>query len=270
MFDKELKRAIGDRKTWGLLVFGILLVIAYFVQYTLDFAYRNCLLMEHDFPMVCPTTVYEGWIGSGTFSLQSFLYYMILPLLVAGSYADSLYTERKSGYLKNILLRIDFKNYVVGKLFAVFFVSGVVFTFPLIISFLLAATVLPNHMPELTCAVTLIRGTSFMGALYYSHPMVYTCIWWMIDFVYAGLVGCVAMLYAFYVEHRFYLYAVPFIIWMFINSIFGIFHLEGCSPIYFLNPGFGYAKKEAVVVYAGVLILTIGTEYIIGKNREIL
>lgn len=270
MMKCEIRRALSDYKTWGLFALGIAIAITFFAQYTLDFAYRNRLLMEHDFPMVCPATVYEGWIGSGTFSFQSFLYYMILPLLVAGSYADSLYTERKSGYLKNILLRIDYKNYIVGKLLAVFCVSGAVFTVPLILSFLLSATVLPNHMPELTCAGTLIRGTSFMGELYYSHPMVYTCIWWMIDFVYAGLVGGVAMLYAFYVEHRFYLYAVPFITWMFINSVFGIFHLEGCSPIYFLNPGFGYANKEAVVVYAGVLILTIGTEYIIGKNREIL
>lgn len=269
MISSEIKRAIKDYKTLGLLGVEIVIVVTFFLQYTYDFAFRNRLLLEYDFPMICPTTVYEGWIGCGTFSLQSFLYYMILPLIVAGSYADSLYTERKSGYLKNILLRVDVDQYIRSKLIAVFVESGMLFTLPLLLSFLMAAAVLPNHLPQLTCAGTLIRGTSLFGELYYAHPLVYTCIWLLMDFVYAGLIGCVSMLYSFFVEHRFYIYAVPFITWMFMNSIFGIANQEGCSPIYFLNPGYGKANGIAILAYAGVFVLVIAMEWAISKRYEL-
>ena len=60
----------------------------------------NYLLGKGEYPV----SVFNKWIGGEGISLQSALYNMLLPCLAILPYGDSLFCDKKSGYIKNILI----------------------------------------------------------------------------------------------------------------------------------------------------------------------
>jgi len=58
-----------------------------------------------------PLSLYNMWIGGQLGILQDSLYFFILPLLTVLPYADSLYTDKMSGYERNVLIRTSKLHY---------------------------------------------------------------------------------------------------------------------------------------------------------------
>ena len=91
--------------------------------------------------------LYMKWMGVRPGSYV-FLYYFIMPLLTALPYSISILMDVKKHYVNNIFTRIDKKKYYKAKLFAQFIVGGFVASFPLVISFVVTAMILPAFKPE--------------------------------------------------------------------------------------------------------------------------
>ncbi|SFB37808.1 hypothetical protein SAMN05216249_12821 [Acetitomaculum ruminis DSM 5522] len=269
MVKEELKRALSNKKFWIMLIIGILIGVTYFFQYVLIFAKSQDTILEYykdSAAMLHPVTVFEGWMDSTSSFLQPYLYYMILPLLVSGAYADSFFLEKKSGYLKNVLIRESKKRYYLSKIIAVFIIGGIVFVAPLIINFCMTAAVLPTFTPSITNSMSAPDNMSFLYELYYTFPLLYVFIFMVIDFIYAGLTACIAMLCGFYVEHRFLIYAMPFVVWMFLHSALCTLGFDDYSPVHFLNPGYSSVKGQSIVIY--LLIFIIFIFLILKKNQS--
>ena len=53
-----------------------------------------------------PLGVFQKWIGANWSSLYSWLYFMLLPLLLAIPYGGTFLEDIKTGYVKNVFTRI--------------------------------------------------------------------------------------------------------------------------------------------------------------------
>ena len=176
----------------------------------------------------------------------------------------------KSGYIKNALIRQSRSNYLKSKLVTAFIIGGAVFVIPLILNFALTATVAPIHLPQISASVSSVRGKALLGDLYYSLPWLYVLFYMVVDYVYAGIIACLAMLTAFYVEHRFFVYATPFVTWMFILSVCGMIDRNNRTPIYFLNPGSGMAKGIVVLTFFIILVASAAIITIRNRRNDVL
>lgn len=133
----ELKKAFFSKSF--LAGFGILMLCAFcsalfaienWGDYNPNYLYEYCMkdgsyTMNPDFPLY---NLFSTWIGADTMSLAGTLFYYLMPVGAALPYAWSFHTERKSGYLKNIVSRAEKKRYFPAKLTAVF-LSGAAVSF---------------------------------------------------------------------------------------------------------------------------------------------
>lgn len=101
----ELSRAIKS-KTMALILFlGLLITVSQIFTYVIPIANFNESVVVDNYPMASPTTVFQAWIGNINILPQSYIFFALLPLLAAIPFADTFFTDRKSGYIKNVLTR---------------------------------------------------------------------------------------------------------------------------------------------------------------------
>jgi len=93
-----------------------------------------------------------------------------MPLLTALPYSISILMDVKKHYVNNIFTRIDKKKYYKAKLFAQFIVGGFVASFPLVISFVVTAMILPAFKPESVSSQFNFSKLSVFGDLFFKAP----------------------------------------------------------------------------------------------------
>ena len=215
-----------------------------------------------------PTTVFYMWIGGVRGEVYATLYYLLFPILATLPFADSLYVDRRSGYIKSILLRTKKKNYYVAKYISVFLSAGVAVVVPLLLNLALTAVTYPSLTPQVETSNNLVFATSMWAELYYTAPYGYIFAYLAMNFVFAGLLACLAPAVSFFVENRFVVLLTPFLIYLFTSALCGL-STSGVtltfSPNTFLNMASGFIGTQfwAVLMEAGVLLaltagLTIG------------
>ncbi len=80
----------------------------------------------------------------------------------------------------------------------------------------------------------------------------------IVDFVFAGGIASIALLVAFFAEHKFVVLMSPFITYYFIFSLNNIIGAGSYAPNYFLIPGF-YQNYiwEFIISFAVIIIIFI-------------
>ena len=129
----ELYRAFHGKELKAAMLLGGLLGVAHFVLEVIP-------LVKHIFdgynPYIASSVVRnvsEGWMG-GMINAEINIYQMVVFLLITIPYAASYYTDRKSGILKNLVIRGEKSIYTVAKSIAVFITAGVSAVFPLLLN----------------------------------------------------------------------------------------------------------------------------------------
>lgn len=158
--------------------------------------------------------LYMKWMGVRPGSYV-FLYYFIMPLLTALPYSISILMDVKKHYVNNIFTRIDKKKYYKAKLFAQFIVGGFVASFPLVISFVVTAMILPAFKPESVSSQFNFSKLSVFGDLFFKAPFAMAVIVFLFAFVGFGLINCIAYIFADLVNNRFMVALTPFMIYFF-------------------------------------------------------
>lgn len=113
--------------------------------------------------------LYMKWMGVRPGSYV-FLYYFIMPLLTALPYSISILMDVKKHYVNNIFTRID-KEVLQSEAFAQFIVGGFVASFPLVISFVVTAMILPAFKPESVSSQFNFSKLSVFGDLFLKHRL---------------------------------------------------------------------------------------------------
>lgn len=100
----ELSRALISKAMMLSIVIGLAIIVSHIFQNVIPWAMSIEEYMAYNKPMFSPANTFKLWIGENQ-AMQGYLYYMILPILAVIPFGDSFFTDRKGGYIKNVLIR---------------------------------------------------------------------------------------------------------------------------------------------------------------------
>ena len=251
---------------FGTAIFaGCLISICHFIFCIIPL--RDYIFIQQD---LYPLSVYSKWMGMDNISVYSGLYYFVLPVLAALPFAGSLKEDIQSGYIRNIAIRTDKRNYFITKVAVNFVVSGLTAVIPLILNFTLAAMVFPLLIPQSNTANDPIFQYCFLGDLYYQHPLIYIGVFLLLTFVFIGLLTEMGLLAAFISHNVFSTVLMPFMIWLMLYAFTQITGWDQICPYAYLRPGQPVAASFAVMMSEICLLLVAGGVYFyVSEKQEI-
>ena len=236
----ELSRAFRGKNFIITVILGSIITMVHFILYTLPMAVPAGVTAQN-YTGLYPPTVFNEWIGGQGLFLTATLYFFVLPLIASIPYGDSYYLENKSGYTKNIFLRIDKKYYFISKYIAVFLSAGTAITIPLLLNLMVTMATFPSVFPDINAPVFMMSSSCMWASMFYSAPYGYIFSYLLLDFVFSGLFATISLVAGLWMHHHLGVLLAPFlfflIIYFTINfmSIYFQF-LNTLNPGAFLNP----------------------------------
>ncbi len=204
-------------------------------------------------------SLFNHWICEDFSSLASTAFFMLFPIFAVLGYGWSLFSEQKSGYIKNVVTRVSKRKYFLSKYIATFLSGGAIVSIPVILNFLLVSMFVPAVKPDIFYNVGWTVGTNSMFSKYfYTQPFVYVFLRILVVFLFSGAVATVSYALAFFIRNRFAVILLPFLGVLALH--FGQYLFEGVSselsPIYLLG-GYGFNTKMlwAVLLELGIMLI---------------
>lgn len=271
MIRYEMSRAFSTLGFKIAMLLGLVLAVTHFVIEAVPSYYGRlgvAAFVESGRPMAYPGYLYYFWLGGSELTLQSQLYFMILPLLAALPFADSFYADASGGYLAEISTRALRRDYLIGKYAAVFTSGAVAALFPLVLSFALSATVYPLLNPETTGGANIHSFTS-LGNLYFEHPLVFLLLHLIVIGVAAGLLAAFALLASYWCNYQFLVLISPFLLYILLIAVFGLFDLKDWQPNRFLCPGYSGQGFIPSLIVCGALAPVTALYYFMGRKADV-
>lgn len=178
----ELSRAFRSKNFIVAVILGSSITMIHFLLHTLPMAVSK-EVTALNFSGLYPPTVFNEWIGGQGLFLTSTLYFFLFPLIATIPYGDSYYMDKKSGYTKNIFLRINKKYYFIAKYIATFLSAGIAITMPLLLNLMVTMTVVPSVLPDINAPVFMMNSSNMWSSLFYTFPYGYILRYLLLDFV---------------------------------------------------------------------------------------
>ncbi|MCX4269956.1 MAG: hypothetical protein OSJ62_15035 [Lachnospiraceae bacterium] len=241
----ECKRAFFSTGMVTALLIGIGIVLWHQYQYVWNVGVEQ-------YNIYCPESVFYKWIGASSFPMQSYLFYLILPILACLPAGTSYYEDLHSGYYIHIYTRNQKKEYLFAKYTAAFLSGGIAVVLPLVLSLYFTAMRFPMLAPEPIMGFG-PNARSVGAILYYKHPGLHTLLFLGIDFIFAGGIAGITLLTTFFTNYKFTALITPFVCYYFVFSLDNLLGVMNFSPNYFLIPGF--FRNTIWEFLIGILIL---------------
>ena len=261
LIKNELKRAVFNKWMYISLLIGCSLAIIHVIANVIPYANRIYLGSY-------PLTVFNKWMGGESFSVEPVIYFFIFPILISLPYAGTLKMDISSGYIKNIITRINKTKYFLTKYVITFITSSILAVIPLILNLLLVSIILPSTIPQANLGTYPIFSVSLMGDLYYSKPYLYILIYLIIIGIFSGLLSTTALFITYFAENIFFVILSPFIIYLLAFSITQLTDLHQFSPYGFLRPSQPIPGDWFVIMVECVILIIIGGLYMYVSSRE--
>ncbi|MDD5796502.1 MAG: hypothetical protein PUD24_06175 [Oscillospiraceae bacterium] len=280
----ELKKAIFS--PYFLFGFGLLTLFAvlsaiYILgkngSYTDSIKADAAYAYNPDLPLF---SFFSSWIGSERMSLAYTLFFNLMPIGAALPFAWSFCSERKSGYIKNIVIRDNKKNYYTAKTMAIFVSGMLVVLIPLLINIFIVSSKMPLYKP--------FAGYNFYNCVYfgdlfadfyYSYPGLYVSFYIALNTIYGGLFALLGAAFSFYISNIFSAVLFPFVTMLILayieHALQGYLfagNIVELIPTQFLHASTLYANSSGIVVAAVAIAMSafsFFTIYFKGVKNEI-
>lgn len=251
----ELKRAFSSYGFYFSLIIGALISLFHIIFVIIPLNRDLDSFILQNSPMSYPGWLFSDWLGGRLYSVFSYLYFMILPLLASLPHGDSFFTDVKKGVISNICIRTGKKDYYFAKYLSTFLSGGIVVIIPLLLNFLLSALLLPSMKPEVAFWNTTVNEKSAFPNIYFTHPLIYILIYIFIIFIFSGFFGTLSLVCSYYVNYHFLVIISPFICYIFLIAFFGLIGIETFQPNNFLHPAYGENGLPGLVIETFLLFL---------------
>ena len=266
----EFKRVFHSNLFWISLLIGCVITISQYLMYVLPCVKYLDLYLNNPFGTECPHTWYEKWIGGELSSSQSYIYFMIIPILAVLPHSISLANDRSTGYTYNLFVRNRKSQYYFSKYLVTFIIGGVVVILPLIINIILSVCTLPSILPDTSTGTSMIMGNMMWADFYFKSPNLYIAFYLLIIFVFSGIIATFALTIGSFVYNAFVITVMPFICYLFSYAICTLSHsLEYC-PFMFLTPAqrVEHISFPIILMEIIILMLIIGNIYYYQMRRD--
>lgn len=266
----ELKRAFTGKMFFISIGLGCILAILQLLLEVTGHLPYMANYFTYQKPMTGIDYFFSAWMGGNPTDIYGYIFFLLLPILAVLPYADTFYTDMKSGFVKNLLLRVKRRHYFFAKYIAAFLAGGAAVVIPLLLNFLSAAMVLPAILPQSTSGSHPIWITSMWHGLYYNHPFVYEFLYMGLDFLFAGIFAAVALSVTRLAQNRIITLLSPFILYIFLSAFFDFLGQYDWAPRAFLPPGSGSGHGPVVAVEAAVgFLLTFFVFVVRGPKDDV-
>ncbi len=196
----ELNRAIKNQRLWLIPVLALAGLWAGYHQFPADFVLEGAT-----------SSTYRLWML--WYSFTFFIY--LAPLLAAIPYSDSLLTDRRYGFLKNILTRCQFSYYMTAKIMANMAVGALAVSVPVILMFVYCYLIAKVPAPIITIGTTVATFPNLpmgvLGYLYLSHPGVYLTFLVALAGVFGAAYATFGLAVSTWVDNPYIAIAAPFV-----------------------------------------------------------
>lgn len=255
----EFSRALKNKYLLFAILLGCAVTVSHFVLHVVP-THKGDLINAVLAPekIWYPNSVFNQWIGETSYTMQTTLYYLLLPILAALPFADSFFLDMKTGYIKNVFIRINKSRYYIAKYLSTFVAGGIAVVVPLLLNLALTASVFPSLVPEGSTFMFGVYENNLGSGIFITHPYLYTFLYLALDFVFAGLLAGVALTISFFVSNRFIVVLSPFIGYLVFNALVSLTGNLVLNPDCFLQPSQPISASPAVILVEAV-VLAMGT-----------
>lgn len=264
----ELKRAFCNRNFMISLIIGLVIVSSHLILNVLPSvgSLDNYLLGKGEYPL----SLFNTWTGGEGRSIQPSLFNMLIPFLAAIPFMNSYYVDNKSGYVKNIFMKVEKKKYFIAKFISVFLSSGIVVILPLLIDLLLTAMFMPALIPDASSMTFSLNASCMLSGLFYQQPFLYLLVYFFIFFMYAGLLGVLGLTISFFVNNSLFVILSPFMLYILVDYVFFYLGASKFSIRVFLRMDQPHAVIgiNVLIVYIVISLALVITYIFKGKKYE--
>lgn len=257
----ERKRAFLNKTFYLCLGMGAILCVWLLCIQVVEVRTFNQLIQEYGMEEVglyYPRSLYNSFIGLDYAYLPSTILYTIFPLLVTLPHAISYYRDKKTGYIKNFFLKAKRSDYYIAKYLSVFLNGFSAALLILLFSLWISALFFPALPPEAATATFCpVDSSAMMAGLFYSHPLVYTLIYIIIDAVFLGAIATIALGISCYADNILFVFAGGMILYLMVDYIMLLVDRTEFSPLQFLKPTQFLCSAKPIIIIAEFLLLII-------------
>lgn len=266
---EETGRALKGKGMLLALAIGCTIAAVHVIQYQIP-AYQANQTMTFDRKLVYPNVVSSTWLAGNTFNLESFLYFLVLPLIAALPFGTTYFTDQKEGYLKSIYMRVSRKQYLRAKYTAAFLSGGVAVVIPLVLNLMCCMVLVPNLPSPSIMPQNGICARNVFYEIYYSKPTAYILIFLCLDFLLGGIYACIALAGSFLADYKIIVAAAPFFVQLTVHVICSMSDKIQWSSVYFAQSGYGLRSLVIPFVYivAGISV-TAGLFLYKGEREDV-
>lgn len=211
MFRVELYRAFCGRSFFLALLIG---------GAALAFGLNNYGAYSGLVPASAPQFFYNAY--DATIWSQNTIIVLIIPIIAVLPFADSFALDRSSGYLRSILTRTSYQQYLSAKLLACTLAGGVAVAGPLVFLFGVANVLYPrgvNLNETNRLLITTPDALGPFGALYSSVPDLYILALAFTCFVGGVVYALLGLAIASATENRYLVLATPLLLYHVVTYI---------------------------------------------------
>lgn len=259
----EFKRAFCNRSMRNVVIFCALLCLFHTIAY---------VLFIHNAEYTLYSIVPDAWLGTEVTLCFHSLFYLILPIIAILPYGLSLYTDNRTGYGRMIMVKVRHGHYYLAKYIAVFCSSAFVVGFTLLLSVIMLSAVIPWGRPDGT-HLFIIGGSGMFSEVFYLYPAWYMFFYTMLDMLFGGLFGVMALAVSYIAKNRFMVLSIPYMIywmeWLLFTTFgfpqYSIFNIVDCS-----QQGGEFTLQSVVLVYMIFMGLATLLYCISVRKRDVL
>lgn len=267
IFKTEMKRGFLNRSFLISIGIGLAIAIAHVIMSVIPSLKQldNYLYGKGEDPY----SIFNKWIGGEIYSIHGPLFRTLLPIIAAIPYADSLFTDKKNGYCKNLFVRVDKVKYYISKYVAVFLTAGAAVVIPLIFNFYLTSLFMPAITPSASSMSYSIFDNCMWSNIFYTNPYLYVFLYLILVFIFSGIIATSALAMSYFVNNRFAVLISPFVLYIVGNFILSYIDLNKYSPKNFLSISQGIPASLNVIIVEGIcLFLLFGIIYYVGGRKD--
>lgn len=218
-------------------------------------------------PLIGAYNLFNSWIGGIPGSnILTMLFYLILPLAAVLPYALSFSNERKSGYLRQMVLQNGKLHYYIVKYFAVFSSGFFLIFIPIVLNIIVTACIIPAYTPNIFYSMYYTQSYGqYLSRVFYMYPFLFLAIFTLLPSVFAGLWATVSLTISYFISNKYIILLVPYVFLFFSMSFFEMLltyvndiNIE-TSPFYFLRGGYANLTPNIFLVIGIILFLFVTT-----------
>ena len=194
-----------------------------------------------------------------------YMYALTFPLLASLAFSDAYAEDFNTGFIKNILTKVNKKRYLLSRYAVNFCIGGLMATLPLTVNFLGEMAAYPLIDNHYFLGMPVVTGGGFWPELFYSHPLVYILLRLGLLFLFGGMLASLGLAFSTVVKNRYIVLIFPFLFVLMMDVVANVLGMYSLTLLFLGN-------VEASWELAVWLIPGIGTTfiwfYVLGEKNE--